>query len=195
MSDPVDICNMALASLSVELIEGLTDTSLQAKLCDGLYPLCRDRLQATGYFDFVNQNLLLEDPAISPPDNWGYSHYFDLPLDTLRINSVSSAPETVRPTGWQQIGMVLATTFSPAYTNLALREEDSTVFPPLFVDALAALLSAELALALTKDQELYKLRHTMYVQKLSDAKGNDYGYRKRNDRSMSKIRASRFRGW
>ena len=122
MFDPVDICNMALASLSVELIDSLTDTSTQAKLCDGLYPVCRDRLQATGYFDFVNQNLLLEDPAISPPPNWGYSHYFELPIDTLRVNSVSSAPETLRPTGWQQIGMVLATTFSPAYANLALRE-------------------------------------------------------------------------
>lgn len=197
MYDRLDIYNMALVPLGIEMVQSEQDTTLQKSLAENIYPVCLRRLQATGWFEFCNHHVKLTTPAPQPPADWKYPYHFDLPAGTLRVHQVMETPDSPPSRDWAATGTTTSGTllscgFTPAYTILSQSDEVVVNFPELFCEAVAAAMSMELAIPLTKDKDLFVARQAEYIRKVNEARGYSFGHQQRIDSRPSRILSARY---
>jgi hypothetical protein len=191
MYSELAIWNLALGSLGVELVQDVTDETLQRQLAEALFPVCRDRLIASGYFDFANTRVLFDTLSSAVPEDWMYNYHYDLDDDHLRVLDVRRDAHNLQEEDWEQTGRMLSANVFPALATVAVRTPTEE-FPDLFVDALVQLLASELAIPLTKSETLRTTAYNLYIQKLAEAKAYNTAYRHKRDKRMSRSRKARF---
>lgn len=158
MTAPVDICNMALAHIGERSDINSIDppeASVEAQRCAQFYPMTRRTLLALHPWSFATKRVLAADlsPSNDVPGNWAYA--YALPSDVIRITGVYGAgqwkdeeyaPELAYETGSAGSGPRIIYSNAPDATiRYTFNQVDSTLYPPLFVEAFTWLLAGKLA--------------------------------------------------
>jgi hypothetical protein len=148
MASEVDICNRALQKLGAKRIASLSDDSVNARACNAAYEMIRDAELRRHPWNFAISRAELPADATEP--DWGRANAFTLPADFLRL--LPSYPEdNSLDTDWQIEGQKILTDDSaPLYLRYIARTADTSVYDPLFVDAIACKIAFELCEELTQ---------------------------------------------
>jgi hypothetical protein len=146
MSSVVDICNVALARLgdsatvsSIDPPEG----SMQAEHCAIFYPIARDSLLETHDWNFATSRWRLARITGTPPGRWSFS--YSLPPDFIRAISVFSEDNEDAPVEYVIESGAVLTNAESVLIRYVRRENDTTRYSRLVIDALAWLLASYLA--------------------------------------------------
>lgn len=188
MASEVDICNLALARLgdnatvaSIDPPEG----SAQAEHCARFYPVARDSLLEIHDWKFATRRVLL---AQLTADTWNWSYAYAEPAEVLKLLAVlpgssSSDSETQEYEAEtdENGSQIILTNQEGASLRYIAHVTDTTVFSPLFVDALAWLLASYLAGPVIKGDAgaaMAKSCLQSFMLALSNAKVSDANQRK-----------------
>lgn len=188
MASEVDICNLALARLgdnatvaSIDPPEG----SAQAEHCARFYPVARDSLLEMHAWKFATRRVLL---AQLTTDTWNWSFAYAEPTDALKLLAVlpASAASDANTQEYEAEtngsgAPIILTDQEGASLRYIAHATDTTVFSPLFVDALAWLLASYLSGPVLKgDAGAAMARACLqsFMLALSNAKVSDANQRK-----------------
>lgn len=173
-SSEVSICNQALGWLGEKLIISLSDPSVAAQLCKLNYAPLRDALIESRDWAFAMKRVSLAKLAAVP--SWGYAQQFQVPADLLRLIWVGADAqlEEVNPVdNWQREGDKIMANASTVYIRYLYGVSDVGLFPPMFVQALAARLAADLAMPITNSRALQRDMFGLFESKMSEAGVSD----------------------
>lgn len=188
MASEVDICNLALARLgdnatvaSIDPPEG----SAQAEHCARFYPVARDSLLEMHAWKFATRRVLL---AELDTETWNWSHAYAEPTGVLKLLAVlppsasndDDTQEYEAETDSSGTSIILTNQASASLRYVA-NVTDTTVFSPLFVDALAWLLASYLAGPVLKGDAgaaMAKACLQSFALSFSNAKVSDANQRK-----------------
>ena len=146
MYSKVKICNLALtAGLGANPITSFTEGTKEADLCNDLFDLLRDMLLAAHPWDFAKKWVSLAEDASYTIMDARYSYAYAPPSDYIR-----PVRGETRPINFERRGAVLLSNDSPLKLEYIYRIEDTTLYPIYFVNALAALIRANVAGPLAK---------------------------------------------
>lgn len=146
------ICNLALLKVGQrEQILSLGENSASAQACAIAYPQARDSLLASWPWRFAAYRATLALLANVERSGWEYA--YALPADCLEARSVYPGARVVPeeskvPFAIEHepgVGRVLLTDQEDAELLYTRKVETVVLYPPLFVEALAAKLAIELA--------------------------------------------------
>jgi len=165
MASEVDICNLALSWLGGSLITSLDDNSTEAKLCKANYAIVRDAVVESRDWTFAVQRYDLAKNA-TPPVN-GYANGFQIPSTVLRVVEVNCGED------YRVEGNDIVTDENSVKIRAIGQVTDTSFFSPLFVQALAQRLAADIAIGLTQSRELQQQHWQLYLAKLDEAAAND----------------------
>ena len=188
MASEVDICNLALARLgdnatvaSIDPPEG----SSQAEHCARFYPVARDSLLEMHAWKFATRRVLL---AQLTTDTWNWTYAYAEPTGVLKLLAVlpASAASDADTQEYEAEtdgngARIILTDQEGASLRYVAHVTDTTVFSPLFVDALAWLLASYLAGPVLKGDAgaaMAKACLQSFMLALSNAKVSDANQRK-----------------
>lgn len=139
----VDICNRALIKIGhSKLLTALTDTTREGILLNAIYSDSRDYLLQAFTWNFATKRVALSattDPA------FGYANAFQLPADCLRAIIDDEETNAV----FRVENGVLLSDASAINLIYIAQITDTASFSPMFKEALATYLAAEIAEAMT----------------------------------------------
>jgi hypothetical protein len=188
MASEVDICNLALARLGDDATVASIDPpegSAQAEHCARFYPIARDSLLEMHAWKFATRRVQLAKLTV-PSWNWLFA--YAAPNNALKLLGVLSATasneEETQPyeTESDANGVpIILTNEDDATLRFVARVTDTTMFSPLFVDALAWLLASYLAGPVVKGDAgaaMAKACLQSFLLAFSNAKVSDANQRK-----------------
>jgi len=163
----VEICNLALVPLGADTIMDLNEDSENARKLKAIYSLVLKDVLRAHPWNFALKRIELAQLVEGPL--YGYSHYYQLPPDYLRVVEIN---------GQEEIDYVIeGKTILCSEETVELRYiaymEDSTLYDSNFVSLLASRLEAELAFAITQSKTLADSKWTIYKMKLARAHSSD----------------------
>ena len=166
----VDICNLALAQLGGKFtITSLDDDTVGANLCKAYYEPLRDAVLEEMDWSFaIREHKLLADPA---PSIIAGQVKFKLPADTLRVITVHTGTSPIE--NWTVQARFILADCDEVYIRSIDSVKDTAMFSQAFTQALAARLSAEMAMPLTNSPSMSQTQWQLYSQKVSVARTND----------------------
>jgi hypothetical protein len=185
MASDVDICNLALIAIGhTKLIQNFEEDSTEADVCQTVFEQCRDEVLEAVAWPFATRRsaparltaTTLELGDV--PDEWSYA--YALPADCVpnglrRISTGSrnlrddeETPFVVEYDGELEQLIVLTDDDAPEFVYTA-RIEDTTLYSPTFVRALAERIAIELVRGLRKDAKLVPLHAQAYQAALGKA--------------------------
>jgi len=161
MPSVIEICNLSLAHIGQGSINSLDEASPQAKKCNLFYTNTRDSLLRQFPWNFSTKSILLSQMST---DTNGWLYTYQHPPTSLWVRKVFTA-EDVDPDVPYEYEIVSTGTekyiccdLYQAYAKCTIRIEDTTLFDPLFIDALVYKLALDLCMPLTnssnKTQEI-----------------------------------------
>jgi hypothetical protein len=151
-SDETTIVNLALAKLGVSPIMALTDDSKQAQFAKRFYEQTRDDVLQGHRWNFAMKRATLNKLALPPEFEWSYA--YQLPVDCLRVVQLNGWEPTERPGQYSIEGRSLLANEEAAEIRYVGKVTETTLYHPLFVDALATKLASVLAGPLTGSRDL-----------------------------------------
>ncbi len=184
MQSMVSICNVALARLGgnqLERINSPDEGGAAATLCRTLFPHVTALALAYHPWAFATKRATL---ALKETDVEGnYPLRFSLPEDCLLPVRLTGEIEDHAPTPHVVEGDDLLTSANPAVLLYVARQEDTSVWPVFFADAVAWGMAAELATSLINDPRRQQWYGDAFQRALADASGRDLaGQRMRRNR-------------
>jgi len=158
----VEICNLALSLIGGENISSMSEASAQARASNQFYQTTRDGLLALYPWGFAQKLRVLPEVGNDKAGTW--AHAYDLPVDMLKVGLVRpaySADLGVFEGEQAQAAFLHHVEGDKIYSDVegavllyTARVEDPSLYPPLFVSALAYSLAAWLAMPLTRSVEI-----------------------------------------
>ncbi len=147
MVSMVSVCNRALSKIGDEItILSMDDPSKQARYCKALYAETRDMVLRSYPWRFALKRYQLAPAAEKPL--FGFERRFILPVDCLRVwKHEGGEPYQVEGNA------VLCNESIFRFIGIS-RIEDSGLFDPMFVEALALKLASELAVPLAASSSM-----------------------------------------
>lgn len=157
MASVISICNLALSHLGDEATIASIDPpegSVQAEHCATFYPLARDTMLERHDWRFATRRISL---ALLDTESWNWLFAYSQPINLVRCAAVlyptdhgcSKSQDFETETNASGTPIIL-TNVEDATLRYTVRVEDSTKYPPLFVDALSWLLASYVAGPLLK---------------------------------------------
>lgn len=143
----LDIANLALGKIGEPPLDAiLPNASTAARLCHIHYHPARREVLCLARWTFATTKCTL---CVADPDgpHLQMPYCFTLPADCLRVLHVSCSR-------WALHGRKLHTSSGTIELTYLIDEEDTILYDPLFVDALATRLAEKLALPLTGNATL-----------------------------------------
>lgn len=180
-SAAVEICNLALIKIgNAQLVQDLSQQTTEARVCNALYPIARDRLLASWWWGFATARQTLAQLSNVTRDGWSFCYQY--PPESLQPRFIFSGQNV--PTKDTQVDhsleasdsgleTILCTNASPASLVYTRRVVNVNLYPPLFVEALARLLAVEMVTVIPVKPELAPGLNDLYLQALMAAKAND----------------------
>lgn len=163
-STEIDICNEALLYVgNSKRINDFTERTAEAIACAVAYGKTRDALLARAHWRFATKRSVL---ALSTEERTGWTYVYVLPADCVapryiwpgqRLpNPLNKIPFTFESSssGPTVDGQVLLTDKAEAELIYTAQVNNTGLYPPLFVEALAWAMAAKLALVLPNKADL-----------------------------------------
>lgn len=192
MPSDVEIANFALIRVGAKKIESFTQRSQEADTINSIYGLIRDSVLQECDWGFARQEKALQEIG-NEWSNWAYAYrypndcialrYLTTPTEAVTVNnSLYRASDTLSamptlgniPFETRQnsdgTGRVILCDTYQAVAVYTSKTTDPTIFPPLFVDAFACRLAAELAQTLLIDMQVHQIQMQKYQALISYAK-------------------------
>jgi len=200
MASQVSICNLALGWLGANLITSLNDDNREAQLCKTNYDDIRDAVLEEREWTFAVRRLTLPPMVLQPV--YGYRNQFLLPNDVLRLLNVPNTqftdpsaailgggPSGIHEGPDQQPqlatyrvesiespsanGTVILANTDRIICRVIWRVTNIDLYSPLFIQALAARIAADLTIPLTQNRALQRDMWQLYERKLNRASAMD----------------------
>lgn len=162
----VQIVNNALVKLGANAILSLTEDSEAARAANLIYEQIRDAVLRDHVWNFAKKRIELAKDSDTPA--FEFSFQYTLPFDCLRVLQMEDLDMIYKIESGK-----LLTDESPAKILYVSRVEDVNLFDSMFVEALSARISAELAVTLAESNSLYQNMMEMYQRKILDARSMD----------------------
>ena len=162
MPAQVDLCNMALSKVGESFIRDIAEESRPAKMCALMFAPVRDCVLRAYPWRFALKRYALAPLKDKPL--YGYEYQFGLPADCLRVW------RTEEEEPYQVEGQTILYNRPMLRFVGITRIEDATLFDPMFVEALALKLAAELAVPLTASVALKEVLNKEYHAFVQQAK-------------------------
>ena len=167
----VSIVNQALALLGQDPIISLDDDSNAAKVSKQFYAPVRDAM-----FELHNWTFATEWKGLPKSTTVGvgpYKNIFPIPSNVLRIIWVGSAGDGESVVDYAIDANGILTNSDTCVVQAVISNKDTTTYSPLFVQAFAARLAADMAVAITASQSLSGSMYQVFSTKLAEAKQRD----------------------
>lgn len=166
MSSPVTICNSALIHAGDELIVSLTEDNKRARFCNHQYPIVRDELLESHYWNFAMARADLAELPGNPV--FGFNKAFQLPADCLRVKSTHEVNARFKIEG-----RTLLTNLDTVSILYISNLTDEANFSRVFREALATRLASVIAFGLSQKVSLSQELYRKHLQYLKDARSID----------------------
>lgn len=158
----IDICSKALHKIGANEIVSFDEGTPEAEFVSSIYPIIKSKLLASYPWSFATKITSLNE-VISEENVSSFAHTFMLPLDFLRLLSLSSnAPYDI-------VGdKLFSNASSISITYIA--DVDEALFPSTFLSAFIFSLASELALLMLEDNNKFNLFYKLYNTELKEAR-------------------------
>ena len=163
MASIVDICNGSLNQLGATTIVSLTEDSKNARLCNARFTQIRDSVFRSHPWNCLQKRLELSSSTDTPA--WGYSFKYDLPGDCLRLLRILDYESNYKVEGRK----ILSNTSSMKILYVA-RVTDPNEYDELLRETLSASLGADIAFAVTSNNQTAQNMYQLFQDKLRDAR-------------------------
>lgn len=165
----VSICNQALGWIGANQITSIDDDSTEAVLCKANYEPIRDSVLEAHNWTFATVWAQLTE-VVDPPYSV-YPHSFQIPTDSLTV--LFCGIDYDHPANWRREGQHIVTDEENCTIQYIYRVVDEAQFPPLFTQAFAARLAADLAIPITNSRSMQTDMYNLYMAKLKEAASRD----------------------
>jgi hypothetical protein len=142
-----DIANEALGRLGISPIMDLSDATKQAQFANRFYAQTRDEVLTSHPWSFAISRATLAQLTANPDFEWLYR--YQLPTDCLRLLKLNGYEVGEIRETYVVEGNTVLTDAEQAEIRYIARITDVTLFPPLFIEALAIKLASKLSAPLT----------------------------------------------
>lgn len=195
MPSQVSICNQALGWIGANLITSLDDDNREAQLCKTNFDDLRDAVLEEREWTFAVRRITLAPLLLTP--KYGYGNQFLLPPQVIRVLNVpdttfgdtlsffTGATRQVQQGPDQQpqvpvwrkesleepaaTGNIILANTDQLLLRVIVRVTNIGLWSPMFVQAFASRLAADLAIPLTQNRTLQKDMWAIYEMKLGKA--------------------------
>lgn len=165
--DQVGICNLAIGWLGEKRITSIDDESTAARLCKEMWSHALDSLLASREWSFARERFGPLAAATTAPTYY-YTKKFQIPSTVLRVLRVEDAyAQPIEE--WQREGQFIVCFDETVYMVALVRVTDIGSLPAPFAQALAARLSADLAIPITQNSDLWAKRVQLAAAELQNA--------------------------
>jgi hypothetical protein len=171
MATEVAICNKALIQDGAKTIISLDDDTTEAILCKALYADLRDAVLEAHDWTFAIERLEL--PKGVPDPTFRYTNRYPLPSTTLHVLEVNKIKASDDTRDWRLESNAILINESVCKVKIIKQVTDTSKFSPLFIQALAARLAADMAIPLTQNINLETTKYQLYLAKLKEAAARD----------------------
>ena len=175
MASEVQICNIALQLIKhSKQITSLTSGTKEANACEIVYDEMRDLCLDMHHWNFATRRVKLPQLAEDSSPAFAWDHAYQLPADFIRVISVHEHDHGEDNIAYKIEGDEMLGDADDVYLRYVARVEDPNKMPPTFRRALAKLIAAQLATALSSSVTLSKeLFAQFHDQDLPFAKSTD----------------------
>lgn len=177
MASVIDVANRALTKLGSSRITSLDDDVKAARSINSCFYDILDAELRKNRWSFAMKRSSMA--ALSDAPAFGFTYQYQLPDDYLRLDMLDDRyPDIVMDnyvnteTAEYQIesGKILTDIVAPLKIRYVCRCLDPNLWDPLFREALACKIAAEICEDLTQSNEKRKMAWQEYQQAISDAK-------------------------
>ncbi len=175
----IDICNMALAHLGQEPISSMGQEDERARRCSLFYDPVRKEVLRTHNWSFAGTVCSLS--LLAKKEGAAYLYTYAYPQDCLFLRRVFGA--AAKNTPFKEIfdqdlhARVILSGLDQAKAEYTRDVNDENLFDPAFIKAFSLALAADLALALTGDQNLAQQMLQKYSLTLQEARRSNMSER------------------
>ena len=163
MASIVGICNGALNQLGATTILSLTEDSKNARLCNSRFTQVRDALFRTHPWNCLQKRIQIAADSTAPA--WGFSFAYTLPADCLRLLRILDYESNYKVEGRK----ILSNTSTMKILYIA-RVTDANEYDELLRETLSAALGADIAFAVTSNNQTASNMYNLFQDKLKDAR-------------------------
>jgi hypothetical protein len=167
MTTDVGICNIALSKIGSEnRISQIGEDGREGEQCELFYEHTRDHLLQSHPWNFAIGRSALSQDATSP--SFEFDNQFLLPADCLRVWKLYNDDNPFKIEGDR-----LLTDSSSVNLIYIKKVTDTSLFPPLFVEAIATRLAAEMCDVIASDETKSQRLFAEFEVKFREAKRRD----------------------
>ena len=163
MASTVDICNGALNQLGATTILSLTEDSKNARLCNSRFNQVRDAVFRSHPWNSLQKRVELAADTTAPA--WGFSYAYTLPADCLRLLRILDYDSDYKVEGRK----ILSNTSSMKILYIG-RITDPNEYDESLRETLSAALGADIAFAVTSNNQTASNMYNLFQDKLKDAR-------------------------
>ena len=163
MASIVDICNGSLNQLGATTILSLTEDSKNARLCNSRFTQVRDGLFRTHPWNCLQKRVELAADTTAPA--WGFTSAYTLPADCLRLLRILDYDSNYKVEGRK----ILSNTSSMKILYIG-RVTDPNEYDESLRETLSAALGADIAFAVTSNNQTATNMYNLFQDKLKDAR-------------------------
>ena len=163
MASTVDICNGALNQLGATTILSLTEDSKNARLCNSRFTQVRDAVFRSHPWNCLQKRVELAADTDAPA--WGFSYAYTLPADCLRLLRILDYDSNYKVEGRK----ILSNTSSMKILYIG-RVTDPNEYDESLRETLSAALGADIAFAVTSNNQTATNMYNLFQDKLKDAR-------------------------
>ena len=163
MASTVDICNGALNQLGATTILSLTEDSKNARLCNSRFTQVRDAVFRSHPWNCLQKRFELAADTDAPA--WGFSYAYTLPADCLRLLRILDYDSNYKVEGRK----ILSNTSTMKILYIG-RITDPNEYDESLRETLSAALGADIAFAVTSNNQTATNMYNLFQDKLKDAR-------------------------
>jgi hypothetical protein len=147
-----EICNQALARVGAQRIMDINDAdSKSARVCLNAFEATVREVAAAGDWKCLKKRATFNKLATPPAFEWAFQ--YQLPADFISLVELNGVDYHGQPSDeWDIEGRVLLTDAETAQARYIAYVEDTTVWDPLFTDAVVVLLASKIAVPIRQDE-------------------------------------------
>ncbi len=163
MASVVEICNGSLNQLGATTILSLTEDSKNARLCNQRFTQVRDAVFRSHPWNCLQKRVELAADTDAPA--WGFSFAYTLPADCLRLLRILDYDSNYKVEGRK----ILSNTSSMKILYIG-RVTDPNEYDESLRETLSAALGADIAFAVTSNNQTATNMYNLFQDKLRDAR-------------------------
>jgi len=164
----VSICNLGLQKLGATRIAALSEASKNARECNLCYAHIRDAELRANKWKFALTRVTLA-PSSTTPD-FTYTYAFPLPTDCLRALFPARLALDWKVENHYGAASILTNDGDTLEVRYIKRITDTTLFDPLFVEAVACKIALQLCETLTQSNSKKEAAELAYLYAIREAR-------------------------